>query len=137
MTDPRKTAQRILAEAGQRPPRLPRIEIDDFAALARDYLSRTGEAGPNRLGDVGAIYVTMAAARKYGAAERIADDDLARRELTELLIDAKPDANRPEQWRARRRSTGLDITATVAQDGRLMIVTDVSVRAANVGGRRG
>lgn len=138
---PSQIAQQILARlgehrAGKLPPERRTYTIEQLEPLARDYLSRTGSTG-ERLSDYGAVYVTLTAARQYGAAERIHDDERARRELTELLVDAKPVADRVDQWRMRKRSTGLDVTARAAKDGGLMVVTHVHVRDANVGGRRG
>ena len=133
MTDPIKLAQMILAEAGNN--RLPRCSPEDLAALARDYLARSG--GAATLGQTGRLYVSLAAAREYADAERIAGDEEARRELHELLLDARQDATDPTSWRMRRRSEDLDVTARVAEDGRLLVVTHVSVRPANLGGRRG
>jgi hypothetical protein len=132
VTDLRKTAEMILAEAGAN--RLPRLPIEDFAELAREYLrimdGRT-------LGGSGRLFVSVSAAREYGAAERITSDEDARRELHELLLDARQSTSDASLWRARKRSTGLDVSARVASEGKLLVVTHVSVRDANVGGRRG
>lgn len=134
MGDPIKTANMILADSGQRPPRLPRLEVEAFAELARAYLAKTGA---ETLGGTGRLYVSVSAAREYGAAERITSDEDARRELHEILLDAKQSTSDQTSWRVRKRSTGLDITARVASEGPLLVVTHVSVRDANVGGRRG
>lgn len=141
MTSAATTAQTILARLGElRAGKLPAdrqtVPIADLEALARDYLSRSGPAGTT-LGTTGSVYVTLAAAREFGAVERIHDDEAARRELTELLIDAKQSATDPDQWRTRKRSTGIDVSARVVREGRLMIVTSTSTRRTNSGGRRG
>lgn len=128
----RRTAQYVIAQAGYREPRVP--PIAELEVLAREYLAVTGDS--LRLGDSGAVFVSLTAAEEFARAEGLQLEE-ARRELTELLIDAKPVAGDETQWRARNRSSGLDITCRVARDGRLMVVTRVHVRPANVGGRRG
>ena len=98
------------------------------------------EQPPTRptLADTGQIYVSLAAAREFARAERITSgDEAARRELTELLLDAKQSTSEPGKWRARKRSTGVDITCRIVCEGRLLVVTAIDVRDANVGGRRG
>lgn len=94
------------------------------------------------LAETGHVYVTLSAARTYGAAERIRGDEEARRELTELLLDARrveqdERPGEPQLWRMRKRSTGLDITARIAVQGRLHVVVAVNVRDGNVGSGRG
>ena len=84
-----------------------------------------------RLGDTGQVYVTAAAAMVYADELRMRPEE-ARRELTELLLDAVPGAGGSgtiEQWRYRRRSTGLDISARVTREGRLAVVVSVTVRS--------
>lgn len=95
------------------------------------------------LAELGAcVYVTLSAARTYGAHERLRDEE-ARRELTEQLLDARrveqgEESGGPQLWRMRRRSTGLDVTARVAVEGKLHVVVAVNVREGNSsGGRRG
>jgi hypothetical protein len=93
----------------------------------------------SRLGETGQVYVTLAAARVYAAHEGL-EIESARRELTEDLLDARAAGETrtgAERWRFRRRSAGVDISATVAREGRLAVVVAVSVRDHNVGGRRG
>lgn len=143
MTDAEKIAQKILAELGKlragkldRPERQS-IALAELEPLARDYLAAKG-AGGARLMDAGPVYVSLAAAREYARAESIVSgDEAARRELTELLVDAKQSTTDLAQWRFRRRADGVDITARVAREGRLLVVTSISVRDINVGGRRG
>lgn len=85
-----------------------------------------------RLGTTGHIYVTYAAAATYAAALGLRPEE-ARRELTELLLDATRPENAawetPERWRRRSRNAGVDITARVAREGRLAVVVSVSVRS--------
>ena len=76
------------------------------------------------LGQTGQIFVTYAAARSFiepgGYQEH--EVEAARRALTELLIDARQQTD-PQSWRTRKRSTKLDISAIVQQEGRLLVVT--------------
>ena len=139
MDNARKTAEKILARLGEhRAGKLPvdrqSVPIAELEDLARAYIATSSVGGT--LGQTGRLYVSLTAAREYGAAERINGDEEARRELTEILLDAKQ-TERIDTWRARKRSTGLDITALVAIEGKLLVVTHVTVRDANVGGRRG
>jgi hypothetical protein len=73
--------------------------------------------------------VTHAAARAWveTAGYKEHEIEVARRELTELLLDAKrqPDAR---MWRARKRSTKWDISAIVEHEGRLLVVTFISAQ---------
>lgn len=90
------------------------------------------------LAETGQVYVSLAAAREFARAEQITSgDEAARRELTELLLDAKESLTEPGKWRARKRSSGMDVTARVVCEGRLLVVTTVGVRDNNAGGRRG
>lgn len=86
-----------------------------------------------RLSDTGAIVVTARALDDYleqtrGSADA-RDRETARRELTELLLDAHrigpadllPDL--PERWRVRNRT--VDVTCQVARSGRLALVTSL------------
>lgn len=129
----RLIAARILTAAGL--PASPRIpDLADLAILARAYLALT--EGGKTLEQTGPVYVSHAAAATYASAEDIGLEE-ARRELTELLLDARPRESDPDQWRTRKRSTDLDLAARIARDGRLLVVTSVSVRGRNSGGRRG
>jgi hypothetical protein len=78
------------------------------------------------LGQTGQIFVTYAAARSFIEPGGYQEHELetARRALTELLIDARQQAE-PESWRTRKRSTKLDISAIVKPEGRLLVVTFV------------
>lgn len=81
---------------------------------------------PPRLGERGQIFVTLAAARTYAEARRLAPEE-ARRELTELLLDARcnreaTDSDKTAHYRARSRTTQIDLSATVIQEGRLLLV---------------
>lgn len=128
-------AQRILTAEGfaldGRTPKIP--DLAELALLARDYLSLT-EGAPT-LGRAGLLYVSHAAAARYAEQEDLEIEE-ARRELTELLADARQNESDPTQWRFRRRSEGLDITCRVAVDGKLLVVTSINARSINVGGRR-
>ena len=73
----------------------------------------------------GQIYVSLAAAQQYASARRLQPEE-ARRQLTELLLDAKPRDD--GSYRARSRSTQIDITARVAVEGRLLVITTINVR---------
>jgi hypothetical protein len=93
------------------------------------------------LAETGHVYVTLSAARTYADHERLKDEE-ARRELTELLLDARrveqgEQPGGPQLWRMRRRSTGLDLTARIAVQGRLHVVVAVSVREGNSSGGAG
>lgn len=142
MAPPIKTAQTLCQRIGvQRrngydPALLLRdISLDDIDDLARTIM-RAEQSGGS-LADAGLVYVTLAAAREFGAVERIHDDEEARRELTVLLSDARPNATDPSLWRAQSRATGLDISARVKREGRLMIVTATHTRSVTRSGRRG
>lgn len=70
----------------------------------------------------------MAAARSFADA-RHSQIEEARRELTELLLDARlGEEGPPALYRARSRATQLDISARVVQEGRLLVVLAVSAR---------
>lgn len=93
------------------------------------------------LAETGQILVTLRAAREYGLTAHghasLAADEQSRRELTELLLDAKrrPDRAPYESWRFRRRSAGVEISALISREGRLAIVVSVEVRRRNRGQR--
>lgn len=129
----RVIAQQVLTANGivGKEPRIP--PLTDLAVLARAYLSLTDGTGPT-LGEQGQVYCTLAAVEAYANHEDIRNEE-ARRELTEILLDARNVEG--NQWRFRSRSTGLDITARVVHEGRLIVVTSISVRERNAGGRRG
>lgn len=88
------------------------------------------DASRPTLAETGQIYVTIAAARRFleigGYKEH--EVEAARRQLTELLLDARQQQSDPRMWRARKRSTKLDISAMVAQEGRLWVVTFISAQ---------
>jgi len=92
------------------------------------------------LADTGQVFVTLAAARSYAEYEQLQLEE-ARRELTELLLDAHPsgtrEPGRPERWRARRKSTGLDLQASVVREGRLAVIVSINIREFNSSGGRG
>lgn len=81
-----------------------------------------------RLGERGQIYVTLSAAERYVELRRMRPEE-ARRELTELLIEARVQSEGPPMLvRARSRRTSLDITARVAREGGLLVVVSVNVK---------
>lgn len=90
-----------------------------------------------RLGAQGQIYVTLAAARQYLEAVDVPGDiETARRELTELMLDARQNPDDPGAYRARSHATGLDLSARVSVEGRLHVVVHVSVRERGPRGPR-
>jgi len=93
-------------------------------------MPRVADVSRPTLSETGPIYVTQAAARQFLAVRGYQDHEIetARRELTELLLDAKQQPSVAHMWRARKRSTKLDITAIVKQEGRLLVVTFISVQ---------
>lgn len=132
----RKIVRNLQKQAGYPNPRLP--PIAELLELGEAYLAEVGVGdGVGRtLGESGQVYVTLAAAQAYGAMERLGDEE-ARRELTEILLASKEIMGRSRLWRARRRSTGLDLIARVSHENQLLVVTSVDVRPLNNGGRRG
>lgn len=133
---PSKTAHEILRIAGEaragKSPHLPPIEA--LETLARAYLAMSDA---DRLGQAGQVYVSLAAAREYAESERIAGEESARRELTELLLDARKREGRDGEWRLRSTKERLDLTAHVVVEGRLYVVVHVNARGYAPGGRRG
>jgi hypothetical protein len=88
------------------------------------------DASRPTLSETGPIFVTQAAAQQFLEARGYKGHEIetARRDLTELLLDARQKQNVPHMWRARKRSTKLDITAIVQQQGRLLVVTFVTIQ---------
>ena len=86
---------------------------------------------PNRprLGTVGQVYVSLAAAEQYQRAlgMRMQIEE-SLRDLTELLLDAKESQTISGSWRMRSRGEALDISARVVREGRLMIVVSCEAR---------
>ena len=86
------------------------------------------DAPAPRLPTAGTIYVTLAAAQTAAEAWRC-DVEEARRRLCVHLHDAhQVDPHPPEQWRAKRRSTGWDVTARVSREPPLAVVVSCAVR---------
>ena len=82
---------------------------------------------------LGQVDVTLAAAEQYAEGcwrRRHLRFEEARRELTELLLDARVGELRADilHVRARSRRTQLDVSATVRQEGRIVVVLSASVR---------
>jgi hypothetical protein len=141
MTDVQKLAQQILARlgelhAGKLPADRRTYPVEQLEDLARAVIA--ADAG-DTLGGQGPLYVSLEAARAYGAVERVHNDETARRELTVLAHEARQTSD--GLWRARRRATDLDITVRVMHErtatGLLLVVTHANVRPSNTGGRRG
>lgn len=84
-----------------------------------------------RLGQRGQVYVTLSAAEAYAQHQHLRIEE-ARRELTDRLLDARCVEEAPPpgvaRYRARSRTTKIDITALVTLEGRLHIVVSVHVR---------
>ena len=86
-----------------------------------------------RLPEIGAVYVSLRAAREYAATPSDAGAQLgeeeARRALTERLLDARasPGQDRPPytSWRIRGRH---ELSAMVSTEGPLAVVITVSAR---------
>lgn len=125
--DPATTARYITAQAGMAVPRVPPVaELD---ALARAY---TALVDRSTAPIAAPLYVSIAAAKEYAqAVEGFGREDIeaARRDLTQVLVHARQSATDPTQYRARRRSSGLDITARVVREGDLLVVVHVGVRS--------
>jgi hypothetical protein len=102
-----------------------------------DPCKRAPGSATKSLADTGQVYVTFEAARTYAAYERLEIEE-ARRELTEILLNAhpsgQPEPGRPERWRARQRSIDLDVQASVVREGRLAVVVHVNIRERNSSG---
>lgn len=123
MSDPTRTAHYLLTQSRLPSARVP--PIAELAELARSYLA-TREGG-EALADQGIVYISHAAAVTYARDQDLGTEE-ARRELTELLADAKQSQTDPDKWRFRSRTESIDITALVARDGRLLVVTVVEAR---------
>ena len=114
-----------------------RDRADDARARGQRAEQREAQIAAGPLGTTGQVYVTYAAAQDYAARADLQIEE-ARRELTELLLDATARAaepGRPEPWRLRSRTAGLDISARVVTHGRLRVVVSISVREYNRSGR--
>lgn len=89
------------------------------------------EPEPERLRDVGQVYVTLAAAQAYARWRDMREEE-ARRELTVVLLDARQVGETrddgSEAWRYRSRPKRLDVTATVSYEGELAVVVRVNFR---------
>ncbi len=122
---PAQTARYITAQSGQAVPRIP--PIAELAALARAYTAQEDRS----TAPTGApLYVSLAAAHQYAAHIGAGREDIetARRKLAQLLVHARPSQTDPTLYRARRRSSGVDISARVQPDGELLVVTTIEVR---------
>lgn len=77
------------------------------------------------LGQRGQVFVSLTAAQQHAAARDL-PLETARRELTELLLDAREASD--GSWRARKRSLDVDVSARVSQEGALLVVTYAHTR---------
>ena len=78
------------------------------------------------------VYVTHAAAAEFARATR-QEPEAARRDLTSRLCGAglsgESEPGKPRRYRRRSNSSRLDIQAHVVEDGPLLVVVSVHVRA--------
>lgn len=96
----------------------------------------TDDGGRPHLRDLGQVYVTLAAARAYGQALGLRDEE-ARRSLTAALVahgrvvEGAVTSGATAGVRARSRALGQDIHARVSrEDDGLLVVVAVQVRRA-------
>jgi hypothetical protein len=82
-----------------------------------------------RLGSLGQIYVTLAAATRYAEQCGLRAEE-ARRELTVLLVEGRVLGREGDRLRVRYRSrtTALDVTAQVVHEPPLYVVVAVQAR---------
>jgi len=108
-------SRRLSADAVLLSPASRSVQMDDRPTLA----------------SAGQVYITLAAARTYAQATGRGEEE-ARRELTELLLEARLRApatvERPAEYRYRSRALRTDITARVVVEGSILVVVAVSVR---------
>lgn len=82
------------------------------------------------LASQGQLYISRTAAKTYQEFAELGTEE-ARRELTEILMEARPVEDKgdgKERWRYRRQSEHIDITALVSREDGLIVVTHISVR---------
>ena len=125
--NPIQTARYLLEGSGLAAPKTP--PYDELVELARAYLATVdASTAPSQEH----WYVPTEAVLEYQAAirdrRRAASGEAARRELTELLLTARPVPGRDDLWRARRRSSGLDVSIQAQREGGLLVVRHVGVR---------
>jgi len=106
--------------------------LQTFAAVMDD--ERKTNPLP-RLGERGQIFVTAGATESFSSELSRIDgrswrSEEARRYLTELLIEGRVAREDETPWkvRVRTRSSGLDISANVIREGRLLVVLAAHVR---------
>jgi len=108
----------------------------DGITLTRSQIRRWAETGEwpwktKRLASRGQVYVTYAAAKRYQAQRGLADLEEARRELTTHLLDATlvgDGDGKTTHWRFRSRASGLDVSAVIVREGRLLVVLSINAR---------
>jgi len=97
---------------------------EDLDRLARAFVDMA--KGPP---DSRRLYVSFSAAQQFGKKRGIRDPEGARRQLTALLLHARPTSS-PAVWRVRR--DGQDVTARIARDEEggtdLLVVVAANVR---------
>ena len=106
------------------------MSADDDRARKPAVIRRPAspDADRPRLGALGQVYVTLAAAEQYAEQRQLRPEE-ARRELTELLLDGRVmDEATPMRVRARSRVTQIDVTARVLREGRLLVVVSIEAR---------
>jgi len=88
-----------------------------------------------RLGARGQIFVSAIAGETFGAELSRIDGrtwraEESRRYLTELLIEGRVASEHESPWkvRVRTRSSGLDVSANVIREGKLLVVVAAHVR---------
>jgi len=90
-----------------------------------------------RITTEGHVYVSIAAAEQYARAmsmDPVRELEEARRDLTELMLDAYRTETGTVRMRNNKR--GLDISARVAKEGRLLVIVSVETRDRNFGSAR-
>lgn len=86
------------------------------------------DAQKPRLGAEGQVFVSLRAAEQWLDANDFTGIEEARRDLTELLLDAYRTDGDPELVRYRSKAQRLDLYARIAREGRLLVVVSVSPR---------
>jgi hypothetical protein len=119
---PLAIAHDIMSQARTHDSAMPSDE--DLDRLARAFVDMA--KGPP---DSRRLYVSFSAAQQFGKKRGIRDPEGARRQLTALLLHARPTSS-PAVWRVRR--DGQDVTARIARDEEggtdLLVVVAANVR---------
>lgn len=109
--------------------------ISDAERDARAAANEARQAADRkpRLSSEGQLFVSLAAAEQWHDLNDFGGVEEARRDLTSLLLDAYRTEADPDIVRYRSKSSGLDLQARVAREGRLIVVVSLNVRDINVG----